>query len=73
MESKVTSNGRVTIPKEARERLGLKPGDRVKFSIQPNGQVVIFPGLQKTDSAKAIDAGHHIMRRHHNTRRSLAE
>lgn len=45
MESALTSKGQVTIPKEARDHLKLKPGDRVKFFIQPDGHVVILPKL----------------------------
>jgi AbrB family looped-hinge helix DNA binding protein len=45
MESALTSKGQVTIPKEAREHLGLKPGDRVKFFIQPDGRLVILPKI----------------------------
>jgi antitoxin PrlF len=45
MESTVTVKGQVTIPKEARDHLGLKPGDRVKFFMQPDGHVVILPKL----------------------------
>ena len=48
MESALTSKGQVTIPKEAREHLGLKPGDRVKFFIQPDGRLVILPTLPVT-------------------------
>jgi len=48
MESTVTSKGQVTIPKEARDYLGLKPGDRVKFFIQPDGRVVLLPKLPIT-------------------------
>lgn len=48
MESTVTTKGQVTIPKEAREHLRLKPGDRVKFFILPEGQVVILPVLPIT-------------------------
>jgi AbrB family looped-hinge helix DNA binding protein len=29
--AKITSRGRVTIPKDVRERLGLKPGDEIEF------------------------------------------
>jgi AbrB family looped-hinge helix DNA binding protein len=43
MESAITSKGQATIPKEIREHLHLKPGDRVKFFIHPDGHVVILP------------------------------
>jgi antitoxin PrlF len=29
--TKVTSKGQVTIPKDVRERLGLRPGDEIEF------------------------------------------
>jgi len=45
MESALTSKGQVTIPKEARDHLGIKPGDRVKFFIRPDGQLVILPKI----------------------------
>ncbi len=48
MESALTSKGQVTIPKEAREHLGLKPGDRVRFFIQPDGHLVILSTLPVT-------------------------
>lgn len=35
--SKITSKGQVTIPKEVRGRLGLRPGDRVEFVEDANG------------------------------------
>lgn len=34
LESTVTQKGQVTIPKEIRQRLGLKPRDRVRFHVQ---------------------------------------
>ena len=30
-KAKLTSKGQVTIPKEVRERLGLRPGDEIEF------------------------------------------
>ena len=48
MESSLTSKGQVTIPKEARDHLNLKPGDRVKFFIYPDGRVAILPVLPAT-------------------------
>ena len=43
MQSALTAKGQATIPKPIRDHLGLKPGDRVKFFIQPDGRVVILP------------------------------
>lgn len=45
MESAITSKGQATIPKTIREHLGLKPGDRVKFFVHPDGTVVLLPKL----------------------------
>jgi len=45
MDSAISSKGQMTIPKAIREHLGLKPGDRVKFFIHPNGSVVLLPKL----------------------------
>jgi antitoxin PrlF len=53
MESSITVKGQATIPKAVREHLRLKPGDRVKFFIHPNGTVVILPRLPIT-SLKGI-------------------
>jgi AbrB family looped-hinge helix DNA binding protein len=36
----VTSKGQVTIPKEIRDQLGLKPSDKVMFSFE-NGHVTL--------------------------------
>ena len=43
MESAITTKGQATIPKAIREHLGLKPGDRVKFFMHPDGSVVLLP------------------------------
>ena len=48
MESAITSKGQATIPKAVREHLGLKPGDRVKFFVHPDGSVVLLPKLPVT-------------------------
>jgi AbrB family looped-hinge helix DNA binding protein len=45
MDSAITSKGQATIPKAIREHLGLKPGDRVKFFVHPDGTVVLLPKL----------------------------
>jgi len=45
MESAITVKGQATIPKAVREYLGLKPGDRIKFFMHPDGSVVLLPKL----------------------------
>lgn len=40
--SKVTTKGQATIPKEIRELLGLKPGDRVMF-LKRGDEIVLYP------------------------------
>ena len=61
MESAITSKGQVTIPKAIREYLHVKPGDRVKFFMHPDGTVVLLPKLPVTalrgPSPDAIAAG----------------
>ena len=45
MESTITAKGQTTIPKGVREHLKLKPGQRVKYFIHPDGTVVLLPTL----------------------------
>ena len=45
MDSAITGKGQATIPKAIRQHLGLKPGDRVKFFVHPDGSVVLLPKL----------------------------
>jgi antitoxin PrlF len=45
VESAITIKGQATIPKAIRDHLGLKPGDRVKFFLHPDGSVVLLPKL----------------------------
>jgi AbrB family looped-hinge helix DNA binding protein len=39
----VTSKGQITIPAEVRKKLGLKPGDRVRFIERENGEYIFKP------------------------------
>lgn len=39
----VTSKGQITIPIEVRKKLGLKPGDRVRFIEGENGEYILKP------------------------------
>jgi antitoxin PrlF len=48
MESAITAKGQATIPKAIREHLGVKPGDKVKFFVHPDGTVVLLPKVPVT-------------------------
>ncbi len=48
MDSTITAKGQTTIPKPIRDLLHLKPGDRVKYFIHPDGTVVLLPKLPVT-------------------------
>jgi len=48
MESVITAKGQTTIPKPVRDHLKLKPGQRVKYFIHPDGTVVLLPALPVT-------------------------
>jgi antitoxin PrlF len=39
----LTSKGQMTVPKEVRVKLGLKPGDRLHLTVRPDGAVVMTP------------------------------
>jgi AbrB family looped-hinge helix DNA binding protein len=43
MISKLTSKGRITVPKEVREFLNLKVGDKIQFMLNKEGKVEFFP------------------------------
>jgi antitoxin PrlF len=40
-EATLTSKGQTTIPKPIRDRLGMKTGDRMTFTLMPDGVVVM--------------------------------
>ncbi len=40
-DARLTTKGQVTIPRDIRERLHLKFGDRLRFRITDSGQVVL--------------------------------
>lgn len=61
--TRITSKGQVTIPKEARDALGLRPGAEVEFVIRP-GEVV----LRKASIRRAIEKWAGYSRRQGDTR-----
>jgi antitoxin PrlF len=56
-DSKLTSKNQATIPKEVRELLKVKAGDRIKFEVLNDGKVVLLK-LQPFDKAytKAVES-----------------
>ncbi len=46
MESALSSKGQITIPKIARDRLNIGPGDRVKFFFDAEGHLTILPKIR---------------------------
>ncbi len=47
----LTAKGRVTIPKHVRDAVGLKPGSRVEFAVNDDGQVVMRKPISQTPVA----------------------
>lgn len=45
MEATLSSKYQATIPKAVRQHLQIRPGDRFKFFIQPDGAVLILPRI----------------------------
>jgi antitoxin PrlF len=41
--TKLTSKGRITLPKPLRDRLGLKAGTQIDFSLNVSGEIVLTP------------------------------
>ena len=39
----ITSKGQTTIPKDVRDRLDLRPGDRVEFVVRDDGTALVIP------------------------------
>lgn len=37
----ITTKGQITLPKAIRDKLGVKPGDRVTFREQADGRIVV--------------------------------
>lgn len=40
-DATLTSKGQTTIPKEIRDELGMKPGDRMTFTLMPDATVIM--------------------------------
>lgn len=51
MQATITAKGQVTVPKPIRDKLRLKPGDRIDFILDSGDQVRVVP---VTASAKQL-------------------
>jgi AbrB family looped-hinge helix DNA binding protein len=50
----IRTKGQITIPKEVRDRLGLKAGSRVDFIISPKGSLTLRPAKKDFRSLRGI-------------------
>lgn len=51
--ARISSKGQITIPKEVREFLKLKPGDRVKIEVK-EGVAILKPLKKPSESMKGL-------------------
>ena len=54
MTSTLTSKGQLTVPKEVRERLKLKTGDKIQFMINKEGKIELSPIKARLRDLKGI-------------------
>jgi len=52
--SKITSKSQTVIPRDVRERLGLKPGDRLRYAITAGGIKIDKAERQTEDDPFAV-------------------
>jgi AbrB family looped-hinge helix DNA binding protein len=67
--NRVTTKGQVTIPKDVRDALGVKPGDAVAFERAPDGSYVLKkaqmdPREYERRYQEALDAIREVRRKH---------
>jgi antitoxin PrlF len=56
-QARITNKGQITVPKEIRRALGLKPGDRLVFE-SGNGVMSVRPVRNESPFSKYRGAGH---------------
>ncbi|OGA35319.1 MAG: AbrB family transcriptional regulator [Betaproteobacteria bacterium RIFCSPLOWO2_12_FULL_64_23] len=65
-DATLRSKGQTTIPKEIRDNLGMKPGDRMTFTLMPDATVVMrvknksvnkLAGILKKKGRKSVPVG----------------
>jgi AbrB family looped-hinge helix DNA binding protein len=50
----LTTKGQTTIPKQVRDHLGIRSGDRLDFVILADGTVVVKPGTTHVSELKGL-------------------
>ncbi len=50
----LTSKGQITVPVSVRERLGLKPGDRIDFVLDRDGRLSLEPKRTGFETLRGI-------------------
>jgi AbrB family looped-hinge helix DNA binding protein len=50
----LTSKGQITVPKSIRERLNIRPGDRIHFFVEDGGTVIFMPAKSDVRELKGI-------------------
>ena len=50
----MTSKGQITVPKDIRLKLRLKPGDRVRFVVESDGRVRLWPAKRDVSELRGI-------------------
>jgi len=59
-EATLTSKGQTTIPKEIRDSLSIQEGDRMTFTLLPNGTV-----LMRVKNKSALEVGGRLLKNGH--------
>jgi AbrB family looped-hinge helix DNA binding protein len=54
MTSTLTSKGQITIPKEIRDQIRLRIGQRVQFDVDGKGRLILTPQVHDILSLKGI-------------------
>lgn len=54
MYATITSKGQVTVPKAIRDRLHLKPGDKVDFVLDDDGELRVAPVKSSVKALKGM-------------------
>ena len=54
MQATITSKGQITVPKSIRDRLHLKPGDKIDFVLEEDGGLRVTPVTASVTQLKGM-------------------